>query len=128
MSNKPLPHDLKIAAEIQRMVMAGVTVSIIFDKIKEMPNGPRSLTTFYKHYRNDIVFGRATMHEAVGSKIMQKALVDGYYPALEFVAKTRMGWNDKVIVEERDSGDLDQDTSAVDVLLAALNLKGPSEE
>ena len=110
------------------MVMAGVSMSVIFEKIKEMPNGPRSLTTFYKHYRNDIVSARATMHEAVGSKIMQKALVDGYYPALEFVAKTRMGWNDKVIVEERDSGDLDQDTSAVDVLLAALNLKGPSEE
>jgi len=123
MGNQPLPHDLKIAVEIQRMIKAGVSTNVIFDKVKEMPNGPRSLTTFYKHYRNDIVTARATLHEAVGSLIMEKAMVEKDYRALEFVAKTRMGWNEKVVVEERGPDDADQDTSAVDDLIAALNLK-----
>jgi hypothetical protein len=114
---------MKIAVEIQRMTKAGVATNVIFDKVKEMPNGPRSLTTFYKIYRGDLVQARATLHEAVGSLIMEKAIVEKDYRALEFVAKTKMGWNEKVIVEERDPGEVDQDTSAVDDLIAALNLK-----
>lgn len=124
MGNQPLPHDLAIAVEIQRMIKAGVTMSVIFDKVKNMKNGPRSYMTFYKHYRGDIVNARATRDEAVGSVIMEKALVDKDMRALELIAKTKMGWNDKVIVEERNPDDVDEDTSAIDDLIAALNLKG----
>lgn len=127
MSNSPLPHDMKVAETVQRMVQAGVSMSVIFDKVKEMPNGPRSLSTFYKIYRVDIVTARANLHETVGSLIMEKAVIDKDYRALEFVAKTKLGWNEKVVVEERDPDGVDQDTSAIDDLIAALNLKKKSD-
>lgn len=123
MSNEPKPHDLKIAETIQRMIAAGVTMSVIFDKVKDMKNGPRSYTTFYKIYRQDIVAARANLHEGVGSILMEKALVDKDMRALELIAKTKLGWNEKVIVEERDPDSVDEDTSAIDDLLAKLNLK-----
>lgn len=128
MSNLPLPHDMKVAETIQRMIKAGVSMSVIFDKVKEMPNGPRSYTTFYKIYRGDIVTARANLHEAVGSLIMKKAVVDQDYRALEFVAKTKLGWNEKLVIEEKDPDGVDEDTSAIDDLIAALNLKRPDKE
>jgi hypothetical protein len=114
---------MKIAVEVQRMTKAGVAVNVIFDKVKEMVNGPRSLTTFYKIYRGDLISAKASTHEAVGSLIMEKILVGKDYRAMELFAKTKMGWNEKVVVEERGPDDADQDTSAVDDLIAALNLK-----
>lgn len=125
MTNQPLPHDLKVAETIRRMIQAGVSMSVIFDKVKDMTNGPRSYTTFYKIYRSDIADARANLHEAVGSLIMQKAVVDQDYRALEFVAKTKLGWSEKVVVEEADNDGLNEDTSAIDDLIAALNLKKP---
>ena len=125
MSNQPLPHDLRVAETIRRMIQAGVSMSVIFDKVKDMANGPRSYTTFYKIYRSDIADARANLHEAVGSLIMEKAVVDKDYRALEFVAKTKLGWSEKVVVEEADNDGLNEDTSAIDDLIAALNLKKP---
>ena len=123
MSNQSLPHDIKLSKEIQRMILAGVPISIIFDKIKDMANAPRSLTTFYKIYSRDMALARAMLNESVGSKIMDKALVDGDLNALMFVAKTKLGWNDKIIVEERDPNAIDENTSAIDDLMAKLGIE-----
>lgn len=123
MGNQPLPHDINVAATIQRMLSAGVPMSLIFDTVKDMPNGPRSYTTLYKHYRADIVAAKARLHEAVGSLMMQKALVDKDQRALEFIAARKLGWNEKVVVEESDPTALNEETSAIDDLIAALNLK-----
>jgi hypothetical protein len=119
---------MKIGETVQSMVAAGVAVSVIFDKTKEMRNGPGSLTTFYKLYRKDIVAARAQLHQAIGSAIMEKALVDRDLRALELVAKTKLGWSEKIIVEEQDPNSLDENTSAIDDLLAKLNLKAKSDE
>jgi hypothetical protein len=126
MNSQALPYDMKIAETVQSMVLAGVSVSVIFDKTKDMRNGPQSLTTFYKLYRKDLVAARAQLHQAVGSAIMEKALVERDLRALELVAKTKLGWNEKLIVEEQDPNSLDENTSAIDDLLAKLNLKGRS--
>jgi hypothetical protein len=126
MNQLSLPHDMKIAETVQSMVLAGVSVSVIFDKTKDMKNGPQSLTTFYKLYRKDLVAARAQLHQAIGSAIMEKALADRDMKALELVAKTKLGWNEKLIVEEQDPNSLDENTSAIDDLLAKLNLKGQS--
>ena len=61
---------------VQNMVASGVSIAIIFDTVKDMKNGPRSLATFYKIYRQDIVAARAALHEGIGTAIMKKALVD----------------------------------------------------
>ena len=122
MSNQPLPHDLKVATTIRQMIAAGVSMSVIFDKVKDMANGPRSYTTFYKIYRSDIADARAGLHTGIGTLIMTKAL-DGDVRMLELVAKTKMGWNEKMIVEEVDPDSLDEDTSAIDDLIARLGLK-----
>jgi len=123
MSNDPKPHNLAIATEIRRMIRAGVAITVIFDKIKDMKDAPRSYTTFYKIYRSDIADARANLHEAVGSLIMSKAVVDQDWRALEFVARTKMGWSEKVVVQEADDTNPDESTSAIDDLIAALNLK-----
>lgn len=105
------------------MVASGVSIAIIFDTVKDMKNGPRSLATFYKIYRGDIVAARAALHEGIGTAIMQKALVDKDMKALELVAKTKLGWNEKIILEEADPNGADEYTSAIDDLLAKLNIK-----
>lgn len=128
MNTQALPYDMKIAETVQRMVASGVTVTIIFDTVKEMKNGPQSLTTFYKLYRKDLVAARASLHEGIGSIIMQKALIDKDMKALELVAKTKLGWNEKVVVEEQDPNALDENTSAIDDLIAKLNLKAKTDD
>lgn len=122
-SNQPLPYDMAIATKVQSMVASGVSIAVIFDTVKEMKNGPGSLATFYKLYRKDIISARAALHEGVGSAIVQKALVDKDMKALELLAKTKLGWNEKVILEEADPNRLDENTTAIDDLLAKLNLK-----
>jgi hypothetical protein len=123
MNQLSLPYDMKIAEVVQRMVASGVAVSVIFDTTKDMRNGPQSLTTFYKLYRKDLVAARASLHEGVGSTIVAKALA-GDTKLLELLAKTKLGWSEKIIVEEQDPNSLDENTSAIDDLLAKLNLKG----
>jgi hypothetical protein len=76
----------------------------------------------YKIYRSDIAEARAGLHEGVGAAIMEKALVDRDLRALELVAKTKLGWNEKIEVVDEDTAD--EDTSPIDDLIAALNLKG----
>jgi hypothetical protein len=127
MNSQSLPYDNKIAETVQRMVARGVAVAVIFDTTKEMKNGPQSLTTFYKLYRKDLVAARASLHEGVGGLIVQKAL-EGDTKLLELLAKTKLGWNEKIIVEEQDPNSLDENTSAIDDLLAKLNLKAKSDE
>lgn len=122
-----LPYDMKIAETVQRMVAAGVAVSVIFDTTKDMKNGPGSLSTFYKLYRKDLVAARASLHEGVGSTIVKKAL-EGDTRLLELLAKTKLGWTEKIIVEEQDPNSLDENTSAIDDLLAKLNLKAKADD
>jgi hypothetical protein len=123
MSNQALPYDNKIAETIRARIAQGVTMAVLFDEVKEMKNGPGSYATFYKLYRGDIVAARAGLHAGVGAKIMEKALVDGDMRALELLAKTRLGWSEKIIVEERDpETSVDHDTSAIDDLLTKLGL------
>lgn len=105
------------------MILAGVPITVIFDKIKDMSNAPRSYTTFYKLYAKDIALARAMLHESIGGQIMQKALGDKDLNALIFVAKTKLGWNDKIIVEERDPNAVDENTSAIDDLMAKLGIE-----
>jgi hypothetical protein len=127
MHSQALPYDMKIAETVQRMVASGVSVNVIFDTTKEMKNGPQSLTTFYKLYRKDLVAARAALHEGVGNLIVKKAM-DGDVKLLELLAKTKLGWSEKVIVEEQDPNSMDENTSAIDDLLAKLNLKAKQDE
>ena len=123
MSHNALPYDIKLSQEIQRGILAGVPISVIFDKIKDMANAPRSYTTFYKLYAKDIALARAMIHESIGSAIMDKALVDKDLNAMMFVAKTKLGWNDKIILEEKDPNAIDHDTTAIDDLMAKLGIE-----
>lgn len=128
MPNYKIPHSIEVAAVIRANVAAGVPMRITFDQIKEMKNGPRSYKTLYSTYRGDIVDARATLHAVVGQAIMNKALVDGDMQALTLIAKGRLGWNEKILVEEVDSDDVDEDSSAVDAILAMLKLKKLDKE
>jgi hypothetical protein len=128
MPNYKIPHSLEVAAVIRANVAAGVPMRITFDQIKEMKGGPRSYKTLYSTYRGDIVDARASLHAVVGKAIMDKALVDGDMQALTLIAKGRLGWSEKLLVEEVDSDDVDEDNSAIDTILAMLKLKSLRSE
>lgn len=120
--NTQLPHNIAIAAKLRSGIRAGVSMRVLHDQIRCMKDGPQSLMTLYKIYRDDIADARGEFHEQIGSKIVEKALVDGDMRALELVARSKMGWSPSVTVVETEPDELTEETGAIDDLLTLLNL------
>jgi hypothetical protein len=116
----PLPHNMKIAADIRAKIKAGVSMRVIHDYlIGKYQDAPRSYQTLYKVYRNDIADARADIQAQIGGVVVNKAL-DGDLKAAELYLRSRAGWNPTVKVEETDPDDVNEDTSAIDDLMKAL--------
>lgn len=124
--NTQLPHNIAIAAKLRSGIRAGVSMRVLHDQIKSMKDGPQSLMTLYKTYRDDIADARGTFHEQIGQKIVEKALVDGDMRALELVARSKMGWSPATTIVETEPDELTEETGAIDDLLLLLNL-GPDD-
>ena len=122
-----LPHDLEIAAYILSRVSNGVPVTTVFNYCKETWPiiAPRSLATFYKIYRLELAQAKASMHD-VGDLIFARAR-EGDMQAMTLVAKGKLGWNDKIIVEA-DLEEINEDTGAIDDLINLLNIKKTGED
>lgn len=119
----PLPHNIKIAADIRAKIKAGVSMRVIHDYlVGKYPDAPRSYQTLYKVYRDDIADARADMHTLIGNTIMKKAIVDQDMKALELVARSKMGWSPTMKVVEENADDINEDTSAIDDLVALLGI------
>jgi hypothetical protein len=128
MTQYSLPHDMNIAAEILSKVSVGVPVMTVFNYCKESwpKTAPRSLATFYKIYRLELATAKANMHTGVSQLIFDKALA-GDSQMLTLIAKGKLGWNDKVIVET-DPEEENEDTGAIDDLINLLNIKRTGED
>lgn len=123
-----LPKSQEIVDAITAKIMAGVPVTIIFDEIKDWKDGPKSYTTFYKIYRKDISYARGLLHQTVGKTIYDKAVVDKDMAALTLLAKGRLGWSEKHIVETADPDEEDKDTGPIESLFEKLKIKYPGNE
>jgi len=102
-------------------------MKVILDDIQKFEGAPSAMNTVYKVYREDIASARAELGVTVGEKIMEKGLVDGDMKALELIARSKLGWSPNQTVEVKDDEGEDEATSAIDDLLALLNVKKDKE-
>ena len=124
---KALKHKLNIATEIRRKIKAGVSMKVILDDIQRFEGAPTSMNGMYKTYRNDIAEARSLIHEQVGAVVVQKA-IEGDLKAAELFLRSKAGWNPTIKVEEVDPEEANEDTGAIDELLALLNMKAPEKD
>ena len=118
-----LKHRVDIATVIVAGIKAGVSMSTILDQVSEMEGGPRSRDSLYKVYRTDIVNAKADIQSRLGSKAMEMALA-GDQKMLDLALRSKAGWSPTQTIVESDKDDEDENTSAIDDLLALMKLKG----
>lgn len=121
-------HNLKIAQYVRRAIKAGVAMKVILDDIQKYDGAPSAMNTLYKVYREDIAAARAELGTLVGEKIMEKGIVDGDMKALELIARSKLGWSPTQVIEVKDEDGEDEATSAIDDLIALLNVKKSKPE
>lgn len=122
-----LKHDLRIATYIIQAIKAGVSMAAILDKVSTMPNGPRAKASLYKVYRNEIANARADLAEELGEVAMKMAKA-GDVKMLDLALRSKAGWSPTQTVIESDKDDEDENTSAIDDLLAMLKVKQAKKE
>lgn len=122
-----VPYDGRIAAKVREMEMAGVPRTKIYQGIQKYQNAPRSLTTFYKLYREDMDEVHGDLVQRIGSKVVQQA-VNGDFKSQEFFLKSHGGWNTKEVVVNVDADAKDVDEGALDKLLGLLGKNGNDSE
>ena len=122
-----LKHDLKVATYIVQAIKAGVSMAAILDKVSTMPNGPRAKASLYKIYRTEIAVARADLAEELGSVAMKLAKA-GDQKMLDLALRSKAGWSPTQTIIETDKDDEDENTSAIDDLLAMLKVKQTKKE
>lgn len=118
-----LKHNLVIATYVRRAIKAGVSMKVILDHIQKYDHAPSSMNGLYKTYRNDIADARSDLGMEIGEAIMEKALVEKDLKALELVARSKLGWSPTQTVVEADPDEVNEQTGAIDDLIALLALK-----
>jgi hypothetical protein len=122
-----LKHNLTIATYIRKAIRAGVSMKVILDNIQKYDHAPASMNGLYTTYRNDIAEARADIQEAVGSVVVAKAL-DGDLKAAELFLRSKAGWNPTLKVEEVEPEETNEDTGAIEDLMALLGRKKAEKE
>jgi len=123
----PLPYRKDIANRVRKLIRDGVKMSVILDSIQDLQDAPRSMSTLYKIYGNDIAKERAEFQSYLGSKAMQR-IEEGSDRILELALKSKAGWNPTETVNIGESDDFDEDTSAIDELLTILGKRNESSD
>ena len=120
--NIAIGHNAKVSEYVMAAVSAGVSKSAIFEHVRYMPDGPGSLTTFYKYYRQDMAYAKAMTDKKIGDKIVEKAL-EGSERLLELYARSKMNWSPSTTVVETEYDPMESDSTPIDDILAMLNIK-----
>jgi hypothetical protein len=122
-----LKHNLHIATYIRKAIRAGVSMKVILDEIQRFDNAPSSMNGMYKTYRQDIASARAEIQEAVGSVVVAKAL-DGDLKAAELFLRSKAGWSPTQTIVEAEPETENEQTSAIEDLIALLGVKDKRDE
>ena len=126
MSNKTGPEELgyngKIGLRVYDMTRAGVSVKDIFASIQSSfgSSAPKSLTTFYKYYRQDMDRARAEVVESIGNEVVKQALA-GDYKSQELYLRSKGGWSPNETVNHNEEQDeMEEAESAIEALSRLL--------
>ncbi len=122
MANEPIPYDGRIASAVKEMEKNGVSRTSIFQAIQKYQNAPRSMTTFYKLYRQDMDEVHADTVKQIGGKVVEQAIA-GDFKSQEFYLRSKGGWSPQSteVNVEVDAKDIDE--SALDKLMGLLGKK-----
>ena len=122
-----LKHRKTIENHVRKGIRNGATIQQILDRISHMAEAPQTTATLYKIYGPAIEEERADFSDFVGGAVRQK-IQEGDSKIIEFTARSKLGWNPSVKIEEVDAEDEDKDNDAVSRLAALLGKdKEPDE-
>jgi len=116
-----LKYSEPVAKYIRQAVQDGVQIKDILATInKRYQNAPRNNAMLYKLYGGDIAEARADITQRVGNVVIQQA-IEGHFPSQELFLRSKAGWSPKETQQlEEGGGDADEDSSAIDSLMALL--------
>lgn len=123
----------RIAARVKKLAPT-CTVPDVFAAIQSYQNAPRSMTTFYKYYRQDLEEAKASITQKIGDKVIHTALNGEEenpltHKAREFYLDRKGGWSKKETHEHRDVGSEEEENEgAVKTLMASLGFSDDSDE
>ena len=109
----------KIAARVREGVAAGLTRKDILNSIQSYGNAPKSFTTLYKIYGEDIEDVSFKMKSEIGNAVM-KGVREGNPKLVEFAARAKAGWNPVERIQEVDDDDLEENSDAITTLAQLL--------
>lgn len=113
-----MPRQLWVPTdEERRLVEHYVTLGYTQEQIASLLG--KSVDSLDRHCRQELDTGALKVNAKIGGKLFQKAM-GGDTAALIFWAKTRMGWSEKVKVENTHEGTLSIDGSRLPPSLAFL--------
>lgn len=123
-----LPYSKNIAKVVREGVKKGVSKRTIFSQIQKYQHAPKSTTTFYKLYGQDIADVEADIVGQVGNKVVEQALA-GDFKSQELFLRSKGGWSPTAtnIEVEADSVE-EQENSAIEDLIQMLGFKDEPEE
>ena len=87
-----LEYSKRIGQRVFEMTQAGVSVKDIFAAIQAHQDAPKSMTTFYRLYRQDMDTARGDVVEKIGNKVVQQAL-EGDFKSQELYLRSKGGWS-----------------------------------
>lgn len=125
---KNQPNALKYSKVIEGRIRNGIknyrTMVSILDEIAPLQEAPRSAATLYKIYGEAIAEERAKREDFVGGALHRK-IQEGDSKIIEFAAKSVMGLNPAIKVQEVED---DEDESDAVSTLAKLLGKDDSDD
>lgn len=131
-----LPYSEVIAKKVREMAPTH-SVSKIHESILHLQNSPKSYTTFYKLYGQDLTEARDGLLTKVGNLVYDNALRTDEEakdnPLVQkdrhFILERKGGWNKTETVQNREVGQEHEDNEgAVNALLAALGIEQDDTE
>lgn len=117
----------KIAARVREGVAAGLTRKDILNSIQSYANAPKSFSTLYKLYGDDIEEVSFMMKSEIGNAVM-RGVRDGNPKLIEFAARAKAGWNPVERVQEVSEEDLEENSDAITTLAQLLGKDTKNED
>jgi len=122
-----IPFSAVIEKRIRKLMRSGVNMTVIFEEIKGMKDGPQSTSTFYKLYGNVISEERAIFQENLGDIAMRR-IEEGSDRILELALRAKAGWKTTEQVEVSEVESADEQNAALKTLMRKLGKEVDEDE
>lgn len=81
------PVHLTDPVAVTKLAQLGMTMPEVAERLNI------SLQTLHKHFKQEYMKGSQTIDDLIRGKIMHRAINDGYWPAIKYLARVRLGWD-----------------------------------